>query len=204
MHVKIQNLSFQYGNHTIFRNYSTQFPAHSLCLAPNGSGKTTLLRLIAGILVPQQGTITLSDDEVFRASLFTTNKLIFDNISLRSQFKWIQHASNRDDPWLESRIAPFGLDAFLDRTPETLSEGERQWAALAAVCTMPADIYLIDEPLKSLDQSRIRRFIKILAERIHLGECFVVAGHDNSHKPLAEVLEIISLPSPAATDKSTP
>ncbi len=191
--LRLNDISFQYQNHFIFSDLNIHIPVSSLWLAPNGTGKTTLLKLIAGILSPQSGTILFRNNLVFSASSFFNSNILLPQITIQSHINWIKkHFSIQAHDFLQT-IDAFELTPFLNATPNTLSDGQKQWIALALTMSVPADIYLLDEPLRSLDEQKIDQFSQILSERLKQNQFFFITGHKSSHSALNTILPAISI-----------
>ena len=175
---KIEHLTFRYSNQVIWRDYSSQLLGNIYLYGPNGCGKTTLLKLLSSVLMPQEGTILWNDSPSYRASSLLNTKLLYDDIPLDKQLRWICSLARQDYNWLLSRGEGLALEPLLPLTPQEMSQGMRQWATLAFVCVMPADVYLLDEPLVGLDACRCRQFHDYLKTRISQGDSFIITGHD--------------------------
>ena len=183
--LSIRNLRFGYGERPVFCDYSVEIPARAVCIAPNGAGKTTLLRIVAGIATPESGAVLVGGTADYCASVLLSDDLLLPHVSLARQFSWISSETglSRDD--LRRALEPFRLAPYLDRSPHELSQGERQWATIAFVCAMPADIYLLDEPMRFLDADRTRVFFEYLADRPQM-RCILTAHAFPAGCPLAE------------------
>jgi molybdate transport system ATP-binding protein len=163
-------------------------------LGPNGAGKSTLLRVLAGLLPPDTGRITVDGDVwddadvhvpphrrrvgmVFQDYLLFPHLSALENVAFGLRTRGMRHAEarTRAAEWLE-RV---GLAEFGDRRPAQLSGGQAQRAALArALATDPA-LLLLDEPLSALD-ARTRLTVRAELRR-HLaafGGSTVLVSHD--------------------------
>ncbi len=137
-------------------------------LGPNGSGKTTLLRLLAGMLRPDSGTVTLNGRNVAslaRAALARSiavvpqeTHLAFDysvlEIALMGRYPHLgtfELEGPRDAAIAREALAATGTGALERRSFATLSGGEKQRVVIASALAQQAEILLLDEPTASLD-----------------------------------------------------
>ncbi|MFC6765229.1 ABC transporter ATP-binding protein [Natrinema soli] len=129
-------------------------------LGPSGSGKTTLLSLIAGIVDPDGGSISLNGERLDgrslqerRTGLVFQDGALFPHMTAR---KNIGYAAT--DPDRVTDLASLlEITDVLDRRPPRLSGGEQQRVALARTLAADPDALLLDEPLSSLDAPIRRR-----------------------------------------------
>ncbi|MFP5372037.1 MAG: ATP-binding cassette domain-containing protein, partial [Actinomycetes bacterium] len=131
-------------------------------LGPNGAGKSTLLRVLAGLLIPDAGRVTVGgalwDDGathlpphrrplgvVFQDALLFPHLSVVDNVAfgLRTRGTGRRPARTAAAAWL-TRV---GLDGLGDRRPAELSGGQAQRAALARALVGEPSLLLLDEPL---------------------------------------------------------
>lgn len=154
-----------------------------LCvLGPSGSGKTTLLSLVAGILSPDAGRITLDGarldgmpPERRRTGLVFQDGALFPHMTAREN---VAYAADDDDS-VEELAALFEIRDALDRKPAALSGGERQRVALARTLAADPDALLLDEPLSSLDapiRNRLRDELHDLFDSLDIPVVYVT--HD--------------------------
>ena len=132
-------------------------------LGPSGSGKSTLLRVIAGILLPDNGTVTVGGTDVTHTPthqrgigmVFQDNQLFphlstLDNVTFGPKMAGDSRSSRheRGSAWLE-RV---GLAGFEQRSVTDLSGGEAKRVALARTLAAEPAVVLLDEPLTGLDR----------------------------------------------------
>ncbi len=130
----------------------------------NGAGKTTLLRVMAGILSPNHGTVSIGDlsserrwREFHRRIGFLSagDRGLYARLSVRAHLEyWCALAFVARDQraaYIEDALGTFGLVEVADRRSERLSQGQRQRVRLALALVHRPQVLLLDEPRNSLD-----------------------------------------------------
>jgi NitT/TauT family transport system ATP-binding protein len=136
------------------------FPQEFVCvLGPSGSGKTTLLRLLAGLLTPSEGTITLEGQPVagppagigyvFQDANLMPWRTVLQNITLPLEIN--QSPKGRANELAGELVELVGLAGFESALPRDLSGGMAQRVAIARALIHDPDVLLLDEPFGALD-----------------------------------------------------
>jgi ABC-type nitrate/sulfonate/bicarbonate transport system ATPase subunit/ABC-type nitrate/sulfonate/bicarbonate transport system permease component len=154
--LSLSGVSFAYGDKPVFRDFSLDAALEQsplVILGPSGCGKTTLLRLIAGLLPPDAGSVSLAPPDGALSFLFQEPRLAprltaLENVVLPLKPRF-------PAPETEER-ARFFLDALglADKAgayPSELSGGQRQRVSMARAFACPAPVLLMDEPFQALD-----------------------------------------------------
>jgi energy-coupling factor transport system ATP-binding protein len=94
---------------------------------------------------------------------------------------------------LESALARFGLQPFRRRSPQTLSGGEQQKLALAAITARQPPVLILDEPLSMLDSTAATRLVAHLADLARAGTTVVVCEHRAEYLRAISDLRAVSL-----------
>ncbi len=162
---------------------------------PSGSGKTTLLLMIAALLRPTSGTVSVDDRDVSsmseqEASWFRLTQMGF----IRQNFDLLPGVSAIDNAvlkllksvrWRDAhrQITPLlerlGLGGRLHHRAETLSMGERQRVMIARALSTQPSLLLADEPTGSLDSQRSGEVLELLRELCReRGVAVIVVSHD--------------------------
>jgi ABC-type lipoprotein export system ATPase subunit len=157
----------------------------------SGSGKSTLLRVLAGLVRPEAGVVTVAGELVtglgsaeaaaFRrrhVGLVSQDAGLVGHLSAAENVELALAVRGRDgDPreWLMR----LGLEHRIDQRVERLSAGERQRVAIARALAGAPGLVLVDEPTSRLDQVNAAVVGRLLADaaRLH-GATVVVATHD--------------------------
>jgi molybdate transport system ATP-binding protein len=168
----------------------------TVLFGPSGAGKTSILRAVAGILVPDEGRITLGAKVFFGSEAGINMPIrkrgggyVFQNHLLFPHMTAEQNAlyGARDDGIKSARervrdlFAMMGISKTASRRPHEMSGGEQQRAALArALATEPA-IMLLDEPLSSVDAATRSRLTEEIADiQQKTGVPFLYVTHNHA------------------------
>ncbi len=127
----------------------------------SGAGKTTLISMIAGLIQPDCGSITLNDLEITapgpdRGVVFQNYSLlpwlnVYENIQLAVDQVFPNWTPARKQQHIDQYIAMVNLTPARDKKPGELSGGMRQRVSVARALAMDPQILLLDEPLSALD-----------------------------------------------------
>lgn len=161
-------------------------------VGPSGCGKSTLLRCIAGLdrvtcgdirigsrrvneLPPQQRNIAM----VFQNHALYPHMTVYQNLAFGLRVRRVPRSEL--DARVRKTAAQLGLEALLARFPRQLSGGQRQRTALGRAMLRDPEVFLLDEPLSSLDvplRAEMRRELALLHKS--LGTTMVYVTHDQS------------------------
>jgi ABC-2 type transport system ATP-binding protein len=163
-------------------------------LGPNGAGKTTLIKVIAGILIPENGKSTVCGQDAVKerkdvrtsvSLLRSGGWVIFDyKLSLYQNLKFwgVLHDGiplKDIDNKVHVALDLVGLGEKINEPPENLSAGMRQKLALALTLMSDRPIYLMDEPTSNIDPQSADFLRKTFRERlIKEGKTIVLATHN--------------------------
>lgn len=192
--VRLEGISKHYGNVRALDDITLDIAKGEFLtlLGPSGSGKTTCLQVIAGLLTPSSGRLTIGGRDVSSIPMNRRNiGMVFQSYSL---FPHLTVAQNIGYPLrvrrvgraetekrVTSALEMVRLGAFGHRRPAELSGGQQQRVALARALVFGPDVLLLDEPLSALDRI-LREEMQLELRRIHheTGMTMVCVTHDRT------------------------
>jgi len=192
--VSLTNIVKTFGDVTAVHRMSMDIADGSFVtlLGPSGCGKTTTLRMIAGLIDPTEGDITIRGQRindvpihkrnlglVFQNYALFPHKTIAENVAFGLKYRSISKADA--DKKVRDALELVQLPQVGDRYPKQLSGGQQQRIALARAIVIEPDVLLLDEPLSALD-ANLREDMRVELKRIQqrVGITTVFVTHDQS------------------------
>ncbi|MCG3138043.1 MAG: Sulfate/thiosulfate import ATP-binding protein CysA [Phycisphaerae bacterium] len=203
MSIEVRQVSKRFGQFQALQAVSLEIATGELValLGPSGSGKTTLLRIIAGLEIPDSGTILFHGEDatarrvqdrrvgfVFQHYALFRHMTVFENVAfgLRVLPPSQRPAAAKIRERVMALLELIQLEWLAERYPAQLSGGQRQRVALARALAVEPRILLLDEPFGALDakvRQELRRWLRRLHSELHVTGVFVT--HDQE-----EALEV--------------
>jgi len=200
MSIEVRNLNKRFGQTVVCDNLNLDIPNGELValLGPSGSGKTSLLRIIAGLEVPDSGSVLFHGADatrtdvrerqvgfVFQHYALFPQLTIFENVAFGLR---VRPKATRPSPAeIKSKVTTLlklvQLDWIADRYPHQLSGGQRQRIALARALAVEPKVLLLDEPFGALDakvRKELRRWLRRLHDEMHVTSVFVTHDQDEA------------------------
>ena len=213
MEIKVENLAYVYNPGTplelrALEDVSFVLPSGKVLgiLGGTGSGKTTLIKTLNGLLEPNRGRVLLDgmDSNDFGHGLRRKVGIVFQ----RPERQLFESTVEKDISFALRRLLGFtereiqervkaaadlvGLDikSLADRSPITLSDGEKRKAAIAGVLVNEPDVLVLDEPAVGLDLPSINLLVGLVHELSKSqGASVIVVSHDM--EPFLPVLDLL-------------
>ena len=172
MAIEAQNLTLRYGDKPVLDRFSLKIPKDGLTAlnGPSGCGKTTLLRVLAGLEIPEAGTVN-GVDPSRTAFLFQEDRLLPWR-TVGQHITDVLPRSRRGE--LADWLAFAELSGEENVYPAALSGGMARRLALARCAALGGDLLLLDEPFAGVDLDRAARILERLRA---LGVPVVLASH---------------------------
>jgi sulfate transport system ATP-binding protein len=190
--ISVSSVSKHYGDFAALHDVSVEIESGSLTalLGPSGSGKSTLLRVIAGLEVPDTGTVVLEDRDVTGLppqqrdiGFVFQHYAAFKHMTVRDNVAFGLKVRKRPKAEITAKVDELlgivGLAGYQDRYPSQLSGGQRQRMALARALAVEPKVLLLDEPFGALDanvRAELRAWLRRLHDEVHVTT--VLVTHD--------------------------
>ncbi len=174
----LRGMSLAKGGRTIFDGLSLDLSERRVGLiGRNGSGKSLLSRLIAGLILPDSGSVRVCGVDVGRdrrAAIGTVgilfqnpdHQIIFPTVEEEIAFGLTQQGRPKKDARAAAGdiLAHFGCERWAGRSIQTLSQGQRHLVCLLAIIAMRPRLILLDEPFAGLDAPTTQRLTRHIAK----------------------------------------
>lgn len=179
-------LACRRGERLIFRSLDFAVPPGGalVLIGPNGSGKSSLLRLMAGLTPAETGALAWNGADIREDPVVHRARLHF--IGHSDALKPVLSAGESLAFWarmrgasasIELALARFGLTHAAALPCRYLSAGQKRRLALARLIAAPAELWLLDEPLTSLDSDAATQLLAAIAEHRAQGGRVVLSTH---------------------------
>jgi heme exporter protein A len=156
-------------------------------MGPNGAGKSSLLRVLSSLMPPAEGNLCWrgrpvragDPDYLGRLAYLGHTNGIYPDLSSIENLQFAARMAGQR-PTVEAArhaLSQLGLGGVADTPVRTLSQGQRRRVALARLALAPCELWLLDEPLTSLDEASSASFDALLANHLRDGGMAVIATH---------------------------
>jgi ABC-2 type transport system ATP-binding protein len=158
-------------------------------LGPNGAGKTTTLRMVAGLLRPDAGSVSVLGIDALRdpvaakqvTAWVSDEPMIYDKLTPLEYLEFVAGLWGIDPaisgPSARELLGSLGLEPHLHQRCEGFSKGMRQKVALAGALVHDPRLIILDEPLTGLDALSARHVKGLLQQRVRAGCTVIMTTH---------------------------
>jgi sulfate transport system ATP-binding protein len=204
MSITAQNVSKRFDGTTVLDDVTVTARSGELValLGPSGSGKTTLLRIIAGLEIPDAGSVKFRDDDITRASARDRNVgFVFQHYALFKHMTVYENVAfglrvrrwdaKRVDTRVRELLHLVRLDEMADRYPAQLSGGQRQRIALVRALAPEPKVILLDEPFGALDakvRDELRGWLRRFHDEYHVTSIFVTHDQEEAFEVADQIV----------------
>lgn len=192
--VSLAGVSVGYEARPVLEGVDLALPAGSLAavVGPNGGGKSTLLKLIAGLLRPWTGTISVlggRPGEHAKAVAYVPQAEVVDwgfpvaagDVVMMGRYPRLgplRRPGPADHAAVAEALEQVGMTQFARRQIGALSGGQRRRVFLARALASEPDLYLLDEPVTGVDNATQEDLMMVLAAEARAGKTVIASTHD--------------------------
>jgi ABC-type multidrug transport system ATPase subunit len=198
MSIELRAVEFESHHETLLSGIDLTIKDGSsiLLMGPSGSGKTLLLKIMAGIIPPSRGTVSIDGHDlsrlndrdlnrvrldlgyVFQDAALWQNLSVRQNLTLATTHHFPRRPAAEVDATVDRLCRKMGFRENLDQRPALLSAGERKVASIIRSLMLDPRYLFMDEPSGALDSAGSDQLLDLLKEQKSLGKTLIIAGHD--------------------------
>jgi energy-coupling factor transport system ATP-binding protein len=189
--VEAEDICFSYQGFSVLRNIHFKLRrGESVALVgQNGAGKTTLIKHFNGLLKPHRGHLKILGQETIRRPVSelsrhvgfvwqNPNDQLFQPTVQEEVLTGPKALRSYDPSWCDELFNRFGLVSLLERSPFTLSEGQKKRVSFAAALAVKPELIVLDEPTAGQDEPFRRELAKFIIELQREDRTVVLVTHD--------------------------
>jgi ABC-2 type transport system ATP-binding protein len=189
--IELRSLTKRYGGFTAVDSLDLTVPRGELFgfLGPNGAGKTTTLRMLAGILSPTSGSISISGLDLFTERRAAKSKMgfipdrpfIYEKLTGMEFLRFVAGLYGEKGPEIDHRgrelLALFDLEEWRDELVESYSHGMRQKLIISSALVHRPEVLVVDEPMVGLDPKAAWILKDLFREYTRRGNTILMSTH---------------------------
>lgn len=188
MKVELKNVSKRLNDVTVLEDISLTLESGTIygLKGKNGCGKTMLMRMMAGLIYPTSGTVSI-DGEILHKDIATPRSIgvLIENPAFLPGYTGQQNlellaglTGKADRTQIAKTMSRVGLDPNDKRTYRKYSLGMKQRLGIACALMECPDLILLDEPINAIDEKGVPKIWEALQEEKQRGALIVLACHD--------------------------
>lgn len=191
----VSNVSKTYGRNMVLRGVNLNVEKGDIVMVKgqSGVGKTTLLNIIAGLEIPDEGSVKIEKIEINKLSenerakfrlqkigiIFQSANLIDDLTVMENIALPLKLAGKRWKERVEELLEYFGIKDKMHSFPSSLSGGEIQRVAIARALANEPEFLIADEPTSNLDDVNTENIVELMKKiNREMGVTIILATHD--------------------------
>jgi len=197
MQIRIEGLTKTYGSMTALDdlNLILEDISSLAVIGPSGGGKTTLLRILAGLEIPDSGSVIMNGKAVdysSEQSLMEHRRRIAMVFQAYNLFPHLSALDNITLPLIKTRgvipneardraerlLRQLGLSEHMNHSPNQLSGGQKQRVAIARALSLQPEILLFDEPTSALDPEITAEILDVINGLRNEGRNIILVTHE--------------------------
>jgi heme ABC exporter ATP-binding subunit CcmA len=210
---RLDNVSKLFGSFAALRQVTVEFePGRCyVLLGENGAGKSTLLRILAGLLRPSFGKVSVfggdePHDARERIGYMSHAAMLYDELTAEENLSYFASLyPNRQCLAPAEALLQVGLDPALDRPLGHYSQGMRQRTSLARVLLSVPELLLLDEPFSNMDVESARQMVELLSGFRQSNRTIILTTHQRElAAPIADFVLTLHAGRVASLEPGSP
>jgi heme ABC exporter ATP-binding subunit CcmA len=210
---RVDRVSKLFGSFAALRQISIDLEPDScyVLLGENGAGKSTLLRILAGLLHPTHGAVSVFDGQLphqsrARIGYMSHAPMLYDELTGEENLRYFTNLyPGRACLSPADALLQVGLDPALNRPLSQYSQGMRQRASLARVLLSQPELLLLDEPFSNMDVESAHQMVELLARFRHSSRTIVLTTHQRElAAPIADFVITLHAGRVASLEAGSP
>jgi ABC-2 type transport system ATP-binding protein len=189
--IEIKGLCKDYGNVKAVKDLNLTIKNGEFFgfLGPNGAGKTTTIKIIAGILKPTKGSVTVCGHDIIKDSLNAKRKIgyipdrpyLYEKLTGREFLEFVGRLYDLDDDYIHKTareyLEAFKLYGWVDELIESYSHGMRQKLIMTAALIHNPEVIVVDEPMVGLDPMGVKIVKELFKDLCKKGVTIFMSTH---------------------------
>lgn len=199
--IELKNVGFKAGDEIILQDVNLHLSSGEtfVLVGPSGLGKTLLLKMVAGLLSPTHGQISIGGENLLTSRGKTREKIIrqmgmlfqknalFDSLSVSENLAFAMREVNHSSPQeinhaIQKYLTAVGLFESKDLFPDEISGGMQKRLGIARALVLQPKILLFDDPTAGLDPITSRKIIELIVQVKKENECTILAITNDMHR----------------------
>ena len=186
--IVVKNVSKKIKDAVILNDITVSFSSGRIygLKGKNGSGKTMLMRTVAGLLIPDSGSVVINGRTLHKDMSFPDSiRILIENPAFLPQYTGFKNlkllaslSSGISDEDIRTALERVGLDPDDKRTYRKYSLGMKQKLGIANAIMGEPDIIILDEPINALDEETVQKIKEVLLGIRDNDKLIIIACHD--------------------------